>query len=184
MSARRGEEEDEGEEAEEAEEEKEEEEEAKEEENKEGKERRRTCLTIDASENPPAKYCSSASFSSVLSASRMFCPPLWHVAHVLEKTLAPRTRSPALAAPGAAERATAAAARAETRGEARRGLLSWDWERSCLYIFLFSGLVCCLSRASSFVLARGKKNDEPNDGERKRKKDENVCSSKAKTMSQ
>lgn len=75
-----------------------------------------TCFTIDASENPPAKYCSKASFSSVLSASRMFCPPEWQVAQVLEKTLAPRTRSgPAEAGSVAGENAaTAAAARAAT----------------------------------------------------------------------
>jgi len=77
-----------------------------------------TWVTMAASLNPPARYSSSASFSSVFSDATMFWPPAWHAAHVFINTRAPSTTSPARAGRGAAtiRAAAAAAARRAARG--------------------------------------------------------------------
>ena len=71
-----------------------------------------TCVRTEASERPPARYWSRASFSRVFSGMMTFCPPAWHAAQLASKIFSPAPGSAAMAGKTATPKATAPAAAA------------------------------------------------------------------------
>lgn len=54
-----------------------------------------TCVMMDFSESPPARYWLRASFSKVFSGMMTFCPPAWQAAQLALKTCSPASTSAA-----------------------------------------------------------------------------------------
>ena len=68
-----------------------------------------TWVRTEASERPPARYWSRASFSRVFSGMITFCPPAWQAAQLASKILSPAVTSPAKAGAVQTVKATAPA---------------------------------------------------------------------------